>query len=69
MKYDPLLHVVLYQPEIPPNTGNIGQTLNTYSHVIPTMHAEATQRPTDAVTCRNWQQIGGEGAGAAAAEG
>ena len=26
MKYDPLLHVVLYQPEIPPNTGNIGRT-------------------------------------------
>jgi tRNA (cytidine/uridine-2'-O-)-methyltransferase len=26
MKYDPLLHIVLYQPEIPPNTGNIGRT-------------------------------------------
>jgi tRNA (cytidine/uridine-2'-O-)-methyltransferase len=26
MKYAPLLHVVLYQPEIPPNTGNIGRT-------------------------------------------
>ena len=26
MKYPPLLHVVLYQPEIPPNTGNIGRT-------------------------------------------
>ena len=26
MRYDPLLHVVLYQPEIPPNTGNIGRT-------------------------------------------
>ena len=26
MKYDPLLDVVLYQPEIPPNTGNIGRT-------------------------------------------
>jgi tRNA (cytidine/uridine-2'-O-)-methyltransferase len=25
-KYDPLLHVVLYQPEIPYNTGNIGRT-------------------------------------------
>jgi tRNA (cytidine/uridine-2'-O-)-methyltransferase len=24
--YTPLLHVVLYQPEIPPNTGNIGRT-------------------------------------------
>lgn len=24
--YDPLLHVVLHQPEIPPNTGNIGRT-------------------------------------------
>jgi tRNA (cytidine/uridine-2'-O-)-methyltransferase len=24
--YDPLLHVVLYKPEIPPNTGNIGRT-------------------------------------------
>ena len=23
MKYEPLLHVVLYQPEIPPNTGNV----------------------------------------------
>ena len=23
---DPILHVVLYQPEIPPNTGNIGRT-------------------------------------------
>lgn len=26
MKYQPLLHVVLYQPEIPPNTGNIGRS-------------------------------------------
>src|SRR6185295_927920 len=26
MKYEPLLHVVLHQPEIPPNTGNIGRT-------------------------------------------
>src|SRR5204863_8834305 len=26
MKYEPLLHVVLYQPEIPQNTGNIGRT-------------------------------------------
>ena len=26
MQYDPLLHVVLYQPEIPPNTGNIGRS-------------------------------------------
>src|SRR6476660_6385934 len=26
MKYEPLLHVVLYQPEIPPNTGHIGRT-------------------------------------------
>jgi tRNA (cytidine/uridine-2'-O-)-methyltransferase len=24
--YQPLLHVVLYQPEIPPNTGNIGRS-------------------------------------------
>lgn len=26
MKYEPQLHIVLYQPEIPPNTGNIGRT-------------------------------------------
>jgi tRNA (cytidine/uridine-2'-O-)-methyltransferase len=26
MKYPPLLHVVLHQPEIPPNTGNVGRT-------------------------------------------
>lgn len=26
MKYDPLLHVVLYQPEIPYNTGSVGRT-------------------------------------------
>src|SRR6186997_596889 len=26
MKYEPLLHVVLYQPQIPPNTGNIGRS-------------------------------------------
>ena len=26
MKYDPVFHVVLYQPEIPQNTGNIGRT-------------------------------------------
>lgn len=26
MSYQPLFHVVLYQPEIPPNTGNIGRT-------------------------------------------
>lgn len=26
MKYDPLLHVVLYAPEIPHNTGSVGRT-------------------------------------------
>jgi tRNA (cytidine/uridine-2'-O-)-methyltransferase len=26
MLYEPLLHIVLHQPEIPPNTGNIGRT-------------------------------------------
>ncbi|MGA0039436.1 MAG: tRNA (cytidine(34)-2'-O)-methyltransferase [Pirellulales bacterium] len=26
MRYDPLLHVVLNEPEIPPNTGNIART-------------------------------------------
>ena len=26
MKYDPVLHVVLYQPEIPHNTGSVGRT-------------------------------------------
>ena len=26
MRYDPVLHIVLYEPEIPPNTGNIGRT-------------------------------------------
>ncbi|MBC7852272.1 MAG: tRNA (cytidine(34)-2'-O)-methyltransferase [Pirellulaceae bacterium] len=25
-KYDPILHVVLHQPEIPPNTGNVART-------------------------------------------
>jgi tRNA (cytidine/uridine-2'-O-)-methyltransferase len=26
VKYEPLLHVVLHQPQIPPNTGNVGRT-------------------------------------------
>ena len=26
VKYDPVLHIVLHQPEIPPNTGNIART-------------------------------------------
>ncbi|HEX5105926.1 MAG TPA: tRNA (cytidine(34)-2'-O)-methyltransferase [Pirellulaceae bacterium] len=26
MRYSPLLHIVLHQPEIPPNTGNIGRS-------------------------------------------
>ncbi|WP_145049898.1 tRNA (cytidine(34)-2'-O)-methyltransferase [Lignipirellula cremea] len=26
MKYEPLVHVVLYQPQIPPNTGAVGRT-------------------------------------------
>lgn len=26
VKYQPILHIVLYQPEIPPNTGNVGRT-------------------------------------------
>jgi tRNA (cytidine/uridine-2'-O-)-methyltransferase len=26
VKYQPLLHIVLYQPEIPQNTGNVGRT-------------------------------------------
>lgn len=26
MRYEPNLHVVLFRPEIPPNTGNIGRT-------------------------------------------
>ncbi|HEV3137375.1 MAG TPA: TrmH family RNA methyltransferase, partial [Pirellulales bacterium] len=25
-KYEPLLHIVLYQPEIPHNTGSVGRT-------------------------------------------
>lgn len=25
-KYDPVLHIVLYQPEIPPNTGNVARS-------------------------------------------
>jgi tRNA (cytidine/uridine-2'-O-)-methyltransferase len=26
MRYEPLLHVVLHEPEIPPNAGNVGRT-------------------------------------------
>ena len=26
MRYEPCLHIVLYEPEIPPNAGNIGRT-------------------------------------------
>ena len=26
MRYDPLLHIVLHAPEIPPNAGNVGRT-------------------------------------------
>ena len=26
MRYEPILHVVLHEPEIPPNAGNIGRT-------------------------------------------
>jgi tRNA (cytidine/uridine-2'-O-)-methyltransferase len=26
MRYDPVLHIVLHEPEIPPNTGNVGRT-------------------------------------------
>ena len=26
MRYDPVLHVVLHEPEIPPNAGNVGRT-------------------------------------------
>lgn len=26
LMYDPILHIVLFEPEIPPNTGNIGRT-------------------------------------------
>ncbi len=26
VKYEPLFHVVLHQPQIPPNTGNVGRT-------------------------------------------
>ncbi len=26
MRYDPCLHVVLHEPEIPPNAGNVGRT-------------------------------------------
>jgi tRNA (cytidine/uridine-2'-O-)-methyltransferase len=26
MKYDPIFHVVLHQPEIPPNTGNVARS-------------------------------------------
>jgi len=26
MRYSPSLHIVLYEPEIPPNAGNIGRT-------------------------------------------
>ena len=26
MRYDPCLHIVLHEPEIPPNAGNVGRT-------------------------------------------
>ena len=26
MRYEPLLHIVLHEPEIPPNAGNVGRT-------------------------------------------
>jgi tRNA (cytidine/uridine-2'-O-)-methyltransferase len=26
MRYDPVLHIVLHEPEIPPNAGNVGRT-------------------------------------------
>ena len=26
MRYDPALHIVLHEPEIPPNAGNVGRT-------------------------------------------
>ena len=26
MKYEPVLHIVLHEPEIPPNAGNVGRT-------------------------------------------
>jgi tRNA (cytidine/uridine-2'-O-)-methyltransferase len=26
VRYDPLLHIVLHEPEIPPNAGNVGRT-------------------------------------------
>ncbi|NBW96804.1 MAG: tRNA (cytidine(34)-2'-O)-methyltransferase [Planctomycetia bacterium] len=26
MRYDPILHIVLHEPEIPPNAGNVGRT-------------------------------------------
>jgi tRNA (cytidine/uridine-2'-O-)-methyltransferase len=26
MRYSPILHIVLHEPEIPPNTGNVGRT-------------------------------------------
>lgn len=47
MKYDPYFHVVLHQPEIPNNTGNIGRTcvgMQSKLHLIKPYGFEITDK-------------------------
>jgi tRNA (cytidine/uridine-2'-O-)-methyltransferase len=47
MKYDPLFHIVLHEPEIPNNTGNIGRTcvgMQSKLHLIKPYGFEITDK-------------------------
>jgi tRNA (cytidine/uridine-2'-O-)-methyltransferase len=46
---DPLLHVALYQPEIPPNTGNVGRLCVAVGAVLHVVHPIPFQMDEKAV--------------------
>ena len=60
MKYEPTLHIVLHQPEIPPNTGAIGRTcvaLQAKLWLVKPLAFEVTEKAVRRAGLDYWQHL------------
>lgn len=60
MKYEPTLHIVLHQPEIPPNTGAIGRTcvaLQAKLWLVKPLGFEITEKAVRRAGLDYWQHL------------
>ncbi len=57
---EPLLHIVLYQPEIPQNTGNVGRLclgLSARLHLIPPLGFDLSERAVRRAGLDYWKNV------------